>query len=76
MVVANNWNSYGFSGAKRVVLSTGSWLGGANNFIGAAYVTVGSLCMLLSLFFAVLSTSKGRRAGDPAYLSWNRVVRA
>lgn len=49
-------------------------LGGANNFLGGAYVTVGGLSLLLSLFFAVLSTLWGRTAGDPKHLSWNRAA--
>lgn len=34
-----------------VILSTNSWVGGRNNFLGACYITVGGLCLLVALFF-------------------------
>ena len=67
------WNSAGFGGKKYVVLSTSSWLGGANNFIGVAYVTIGVLCIFLALLFAAVALLKDRKLGDPKHLSWNRV---
>jgi len=72
VAVGNNWNSYGFGGAKTLVLSTSSWLGGANDFIGIAYLSVGALCLVLGLAFAALSALKERRLGDPALFSWNK----
>ncbi|EDV28770.1 uncharacterized protein TRIADDRAFT_19365 [Trichoplax adhaerens] len=36
-----------FSGKKRLILSTASWLGGKNPFLGIAYITVGSMCIVL-----------------------------
>ena len=34
-----------------VILSTNSWVGGRNNFLGACYIAVGGLCLLAALFF-------------------------
>ncbi len=76
VLVDNNWNSYGFGGAKRVVLSTSSWLGGANDFMGIAYIVVGCVCLALGMFFTVLVALKGRRPGDPRFLSWNKAAAA
>jgi hypothetical protein len=70
--IQNNWNSYGHDGAKRIVLSTSSWLGGANNFLGVAYLSVGCICMALAIAFAALVAAKGRRLADPRYYSWNK----
>ena len=42
-----------FSGEKWVVISTSSWLGGKNDFLGWAYVAVGGLSFLLALFFLI-----------------------
>jgi hypothetical protein len=72
VAVINNWNSYGFGGAKRIVLSTSTWLGGANNFLGIAYLSVGCICMALALLFSALVAVKGRRLADPKYYSWNK----
>uniref|UniRef100_A0A8I6YH34 ALA-interacting subunit n=1 Tax=Hordeum vulgare subsp. vulgare TaxID=112509 RepID=A0A8I6YH34_HORVV len=72
VVIQNNYNTYSFGGSKAVVLSTASWMGGKNNFIGVAYVAVGGICLLLAMGFVVLYVVKPRTLGDPAYLSWNK----
>ncbi|KAK1387935.1 ALA-interacting subunit [Heracleum sosnowskyi] len=71
VLLKNNYNTYSFNGKKKLVLSTTSWLGGKNNFIGIAYLTVGGLCFLLAASFSVIYVVKPRRLGDPSYLSWN-----
>ncbi|XP_043701595.1 ALA-interacting subunit 3-like [Telopea speciosissima] len=67
----NNYNTYSFNGEKKLVLSTTSWLGGKNDFLGIAYLTVGGLCFFLAMVFAVIYLVNPRRLGDPSYLSWN-----
>ncbi|KAF3449969.1 hypothetical protein FNV43_RR06048 [Rhamnella rubrinervis] len=52
----NNYNTYSFGGKKKLVLSTSSWLGGKNDFLGAAYVFAGSSCIFVSLVFLLLHT--------------------
>jgi len=42
-----------FSGTKKVVLSTTTWIGGKNQFLGIAYIVVAVICLLLALGFAV-----------------------
>ncbi|XP_078161917.1 ALA-interacting subunit 3-like [Carex rostrata] len=68
----NNYNTYSFSGKKKLVLSTASWLGGKNDFLGLAYLSIGGFCFVLALLFTILYLIKPRKLGDPAYLSWNR----
>ncbi|WJX64835.1 ALA-interacting subunit 3 [Trifolium repens] len=54
IVMENNYNSYEYQGKKSVVLSTTSWMGGKNDFLGIMFVAVGGLCLLLSLIYAVM----------------------
>ncbi|KAL5217998.1 hypothetical protein ABZP36_018682 [Zizania latifolia] len=60
VVIQNNYNTYSFGGSKALVLSTTTWIGGKNNFIGVAYLTVESLCVFLAVGFIVLSVVKRR----------------
>ncbi|KAL7212502.1 hypothetical protein ACSBR2_015236 [Camellia fascicularis] len=67
----NNYNTYSFGGKKKLVLSTSSWLGGKNHFLGMAYLSVGSSSILISLVFLLLHVKNPRPYGDTTYLSWN-----
>eukprot|EP00245_Coleochaete_scutata_P003746 TRINITY_DN15601_c0_g1_i1.p1 TRINITY_DN15601_c0_g1~~TRINITY_DN15601_c0_g1_i1.p1 ORF type:complete len:358 (+),score=62.04 TRINITY_DN15601_c0_g1_i1:109-1182(+) len=70
--IKNNYNTYSFNGKKKIVLSTASWLGGKNDFLGIAYLTVGCLCLFLSLIFFIVHLNNPRPLGDTSYLSWHR----
>ncbi|XP_009599294.1 ALA-interacting subunit 3 [Nicotiana tabacum] len=72
VILQNNYNTYSFNGKKKLVLSTTSWLGGKNDFLGIAYLTVGGLCIFLAMAFMIIYLVKPRQLGDPSYLSWNR----
>ncbi|CAL5411715.1 unnamed protein product [Camellia sinensis] len=56
----NNYNTYSFGGKKKLVLSTSSWLGGKNHFLGMAYLSVGSSSILISLVFLLLHVKNPR----------------
>ena len=51
VVINNVYNTYSFGGKKKLVLSTTSWLGGKNDFLGIAYIAVGSICFFLAFVF-------------------------
>jgi hypothetical protein len=70
--IVNQYNTYSFGGKKKLVLSTTSWLGGKNIFMGVAYLTIGVLCIVLALVFLLIHLRHPRPLGDPNYLSWNR----
>ncbi|XXG71959.1 hypothetical protein AAC387_Pa07g1170 [Persea americana] len=72
VVIQNNYNTYSFGGKKKLVLSTTSWIGGKNDFLGIAYLTVGGLCLFLAISFLIIYLVKPRPLGDPSFLSWNR----
>lgn len=50
-----------------VILTTNSWVGGKNIFLGALYVATGGVCLLIALFFFV-SYDLGGRPRPPARL--------
>jgi hypothetical protein len=54
------------------ILSTVSWMGGRNDFLGFAYVVVGGLAFVVGLLFAALHAFSGRKPGDTSYLVWNQ----
>ncbi|XP_010244716.1 PREDICTED: putative ALA-interacting subunit 2 [Nelumbo nucifera] len=58
--ILNNYNTYSFGGKKKLILSTSSWLGGKNDFLGMAYIAVGSSCIFISLVFMLLHVKNPR----------------
>lgn len=63
VTIQNRYNTYEFGGSKSVLLTTNSWVGGRNNFLGAAYITVGGLCFLTALAFFLAYNAGGCRRG-------------
>lgn len=56
----NNYNTYSFGGKKKLVLSTSSWLGGRNDFLGVAYIFIGGSSIILSIVFLLLHMKNSR----------------
>ncbi|KAF0699385.1 Aste57867_10046 [Aphanomyces stellatus] len=69
-LVSSNFVVSAFEGKKSLVLSTTSWFGGRNPFLGVAYITVGALCMVLSILFFAKHKLSPRKLGDTRYLVW------
>ncbi|KAF9417198.1 hypothetical protein BGZ94_010019, partial [Podila epigama] len=67
-----NYDVTTYGGTKSLVISTVSFMGGRNPFLGIAYVVVGVLCVVLGLLFTARHLYKPRRLGDHTYLSWNQ----
>eukprot|EP01126_Amoeba_proteus_P042427 TRINITY_DN4611_c0_g1_i11.p1 TRINITY_DN4611_c0_g1~~TRINITY_DN4611_c0_g1_i11.p1 ORF type:complete len:159 (+),score=25.12 TRINITY_DN4611_c0_g1_i11:709-1185(+) len=68
--IHNTYDVTGWGGHKYVVLSTTSWLGGKNPFLGYAYIIVGSICILLAAIFGLKQAIRPRATGDTTYLEW------
>lgn len=61
-----------YSGTKSIVVSTISWMGGKNPFLGWAYVAAASLFVALAVAGTIRHVMKPRRLGDMSLLSWNQ----
>ncbi|GAB4818473.1 hypothetical protein N2152v2_005519 [Parachlorella kessleri] len=71
--VANRYNTYDFGGSKSIILTTNSWVGGRNNFLGALWITIGGLSLLVALAFFLAYNAglvQKRQYGDLSELSW------
>ncbi|CAH2248933.1 cell cycle control 50A [Pelobates cultripes] len=56
-----NYPVLSFDGRKRMILSTISWMGGKNPFLGIAYITVGSICFFLGVVLLIIHHKYGNR---------------
>ena len=45
VALENSYNTNSFEGQRKFVLSTTTWIGGKNDFLGIAYLTVESACL-------------------------------
>mmetsp|Transcript_11802 Transcript_11802/g.19231 ORF Transcript_11802/g.19231 Transcript_11802/m.19231 type:complete len:494 (+) Transcript_11802:288-1769(+) len=70
--VVPNFLVQSIGGAKSLVLGTTSPLGGKNDILGIAYMTVGGTCLFLALIFFIKMRVHPRKLGDPQYLHWKK----
>jgi len=63
---------HSFDGKKRILLSTTSWIGGKNGFLGWAYLVVGVVCLVLALAFAIKMQMAPREPGDASFVAKNK----
>ena len=61
-----------FGGTKSIVISTTSWIGGKNPFLGWAYVATAGVFVLLAIAGTIRHCIKPRKLGDMSLLSWNQ----
>lgn len=62
--VRQRYDMRAFDGKKSFVLSTTSWIGGKNYFLGGLYIGVGSLCVILGVGFLVKYLTTQRRVAN------------
>lgn len=62
--VSYNYPVRSFEGRKRVILSSISWMGGKNPFLGIAYVSVGSVCFFIGVVLLFIHHKYGSRSNS------------
>ncbi|GBG46602.1 hypothetical protein CBR_g80039 [Chara braunii] len=70
--IQNMYNSYAYDGEKSLILTTTTWLGGNNDFIGVSFFMVGCVAFILAVIFSLLLILFPRPLGELGMLSWNR----
>jgi len=68
--VTANFEVSSFDGKKYLVVSTTSWFGGKNLFLGVAYIAISAVCLLLAMIFTVKQMLYPRKLGDTRFLGW------
>ncbi|KAH9946361.1 cell cycle control protein [Epithele typhae] len=72
IVINMNFPVRPYKGTKSIVISTVSWMGGKNPFLGWAYVAASGLLVLLGILGTIRHLVKPRKLGDMSLLSFNR----
>jgi len=72
ILITSRYPVESFSGKKHFVLSTTTWIGGKNPFLGYAYIVVGAICLVQGIIFALKHKVSPRKLGDTKYLEWNK----
>lgn len=72
VTVTSRYPVHSFKGKKYVVLSTTTWVGGKNPFIGYAYIVVGVISFIQGVLFLVKHKIAPRKLGDITYLEWHK----
>uniref|UniRef100_A0A8C6UGQ7 Cell cycle control protein n=1 Tax=Neogobius melanostomus TaxID=47308 RepID=A0A8C6UGQ7_9GOBI len=52
--ISYNYPVIAFDGKKKVAFSNVSWMGGKNEFLGIAYLVIGSLCLVMSVVMLII----------------------
>lgn len=63
LTINYNYPVLSFGGKKRFILTTSSWIGGKNSFLGTCYIVIGCLCLLFGFVFLFIhmKRTKGTR---------------
>lgn len=63
-----NFDVSKFKGTKSLVLTTTTWFGGKNDFLGTCFLVVGTICLVFGVAFFIKNGVSRRVLGDLSYL--------
>lgn len=66
--VGANFDVSNFHGTKSLVLTTTTWFGGKNSFLGNGFIVVGAAYLVFGVAFAVKHQNSPRALGDTRFL--------
>lgn len=77
LTVTNRYNSFGFDGKKSIVVSSATWLGSRNPFMGIVFLITGCLFVTAGVMYLVVAVwIRPRKFGDLSVLydgsEWTR----
>lgn len=68
MEILEFFDSQQYDGTKSFVLSTVSWVGAKNAFLGYAYIVVGAVCVVCALIFFIVHKATGNRTQEAIHV--------
>mmetsp|Transcript_27184 Transcript_27184/g.60146 ORF Transcript_27184/g.60146 Transcript_27184/m.60146 type:complete len:343 (+) Transcript_27184:1-1029(+) len=71
VTIDNRYATHKHNGAKYIVLSTSSFIGGKNSFLGISYCVVGGCCIVFAIVFLFRHWSNPRKLGDVQWIQWH-----
>ncbi len=70
VTIIDRFDAGNFGGEKHVVLTTTTWLGGSNYFLGSVYIIVAVMCIVFALSMFVKRQTCPRTIGEMRYYGW------
>ncbi|KAJ5072713.1 cell cycle control protein [Anaeramoeba ignava] len=70
LYINNTYEVSSFDGTKTIILTTTSWAGGKNIFLGSAYLALGSFIIGIGIFCLITHLVAPRKLADTTYLPW------
>lgn len=72
--ISNNFPVSAFGGTKSIVVEEINWMQGRNSFLGAMYLFMASVCLVVAVAAVVVQKRYPRKLGDPRLVKSSDIV--